>query len=135
MNQQWSEFERAQTQAAQAPTQEALRCKCGCSWLYLVEVNRYSTQQVMSIQNPVPILGDGLPLLFCARCGEKVKANTYNGGTGRDKIFADTAMAEIFPSAPKPKAKPKAKVVKDDKTTEGVQDTKEGDTPATGDKG
>jgi hypothetical protein len=107
---QWEEFERQQRRARRrgTTTTEVIDCpRCGCSWFQVVYVNRFSTQQVVLLQDPVPIYPDSIPILICAACGKPTKHSVYYTGTTRDgKLYQGMLDEVTFEPEPKPEEKP-----------------------------
>lgn len=59
---------------------DILKCECGCTWLYPIQVNQYTTDPVAVGQQPNPVDLEPVTVLICAKCGKPVKHNVINNG-------------------------------------------------------
>lgn len=85
----WSDFASGQAKSQMPRSMEVLSCShCSSTWLYLVQVNQFSNQQVSVLQAPNGIHHNNIPLLVCAKCGRGVRHNiTHFQMTKEQKLY------------------------------------------------
>jgi Zn-finger nucleic acid-binding protein len=93
----WKEFEDEQLKAQMPRNVELISCpRCGGTWLYQVNVNQFSNQQVTILQEPVTVHPNNVPLLVCAKCGQGVRHNVAYFQMTRERRIYDQMIKETM---------------------------------------
>jgi NAD-dependent SIR2 family protein deacetylase len=93
----WKEFEDEQLKAQMPRNIELISCpNCGGTWLYQVNANQFSNQQVNVLQSPITIHPNDAPFLVCAKCGQGVRHNVAYFQMTRERKVYDQMLKETL---------------------------------------